>query len=115
MWDVRKDSTVVDYIDGSLAGGNGYEWEGKIQRSITGRRMGKREGDWAIMDALSRERSKPAVWNWLNENGCIHISDMKRSDGSDMPITTGNLPADYVSDLHQAGHTKTWQPNGQIL
>ena len=33
MWDVRKDSTVVDYIDGSLAGGNGYEWEGTANLS----------------------------------------------------------------------------------
>ena len=33
MWDVRKDSTIIDYIDGNLAGGNGYEWEGTADLS----------------------------------------------------------------------------------
>ena len=33
MWDVRKDSSIIDYIDGSLAGGNGYEWEGTANLS----------------------------------------------------------------------------------
>jgi len=33
MYDIRHDSHVPDYIDGNLAGGNGYEWEGTVDLS----------------------------------------------------------------------------------
>jgi hypothetical protein len=33
MWDLKNDSNVIDYIDGSLAGGNGYEWKGTANLS----------------------------------------------------------------------------------
>jgi hypothetical protein len=33
MWDLRNDSSVIDYIDGSLAGGNTYQWEGTANLS----------------------------------------------------------------------------------
>ena len=35
MYDFRDDSNVIDYIDGSLAGGNGYEWSGTANLSIS--------------------------------------------------------------------------------
>ena len=33
MYDIRHDSHVPDYIDGNLAGGNTYEWEGTVDLS----------------------------------------------------------------------------------
>ena len=33
MYDFRRDSTIIDYIDGNLAGGNTYEWEGTTDLS----------------------------------------------------------------------------------
>ena len=35
MWDKRIDTGLIDYIDGNLAGGNGYEWEGTADLSIS--------------------------------------------------------------------------------
>tara|TARA_R110002020_G_scaffold442192_1_gene653340 strand:- start:1076 stop:2107 length:1032 start_codon:yes stop_codon:yes gene_type:complete len=35
MYDKRKDTDLIDYIDGNLAGGNGYEWEGTTDLSIS--------------------------------------------------------------------------------
>ena len=35
MWDKRQNTALIDYVDGSLAGGNGYQWQGTANLSIS--------------------------------------------------------------------------------